>query len=42
MCSIPLRELENALEAKEYESLTPFPEPDPKRFADFLGSKLGL
>ncbi|KAI8348688.1 putative glycosyltransferase [Mortierella sp. GBAus27b] len=35
-------ELEKALQAKEYESLASFPDPDPKRFADFLDSRLGL
>jgi beta-1,4-N-acetylglucosaminyltransferase len=36
------RDLEKALKEKEYESLVPFPEPDSKRFADFLDASLGL
>ncbi|CAO3567607.1 unnamed protein product [Mortierella alpina] len=32
--------LEEALKAREYESLIPFPEPDPTRFANFLDLRL--
>ncbi|KAF9390287.1 N-acetylglucosaminyldiphosphodolichol N-acetylglucosaminyltransferase catalytic subunit alg13 [Podila verticillata] len=34
--------IEDALKAKKYLSLTPFPDHDPKRFASFMDSKLGL
>ncbi|KAF9573699.1 hypothetical protein EC968_008215 [Mortierella alpina] len=34
--------LEEALKAREYDSLIPFPEPDPTRFANFLDSRLSL
>ncbi|KAF9950345.1 N-acetylglucosaminyldiphosphodolichol N-acetylglucosaminyltransferase catalytic subunit alg13 [Mortierella alpina] len=32
--------LEETLKAKEYDSLIPFPEPDPTRFANFLDARL--
>ncbi|KAG0351676.1 N-acetylglucosaminyldiphosphodolichol N-acetylglucosaminyltransferase catalytic subunit alg13 [Podila minutissima] len=34
--------VEDALKAKKYLSLTPFPDHDPNRFASFMNSKLGL
>ena len=35
-------QLEKALSAKDYESLQPFPEPDPSLFANLLNEHLGL
>ncbi|GJJ77010.1 beta-1,4-N-acetylglucosaminyltransferase [Entomortierella parvispora] len=35
-------QLEKALSAKEYESLQPFPEPNPSVFANLLDRQLGL
>ncbi|KAG0305238.1 N-acetylglucosaminyldiphosphodolichol N-acetylglucosaminyltransferase catalytic subunit alg13 [Dissophora globulifera] len=34
--------LENALREKKYESLVPYPEPDPTRFANFLNTRMGV
>lgn len=35
-------QLEKVLNAKDYESLQPFPEPDPSLFANLLNQHLGL
>ncbi|KAF9431011.1 N-acetylglucosaminyldiphosphodolichol N-acetylglucosaminyltransferase catalytic subunit alg13 [Podila epigama] len=32
----------NALKVKMYDTLVPFPDPDPNRFANYLNSKLGF
>lgn len=37
-----VNQLESALKGKDYESLQPFPEPDPSRFATFLDNHLGF
>ncbi|KAF9951666.1 N-acetylglucosaminyldiphosphodolichol N-acetylglucosaminyltransferase catalytic subunit alg13 [Mortierella alpina] len=34
--------LEDTLKAREYESLIPFPDPDPTRFANFLDSRMSI
>ncbi|KAG0314359.1 hypothetical protein BGZ97_009359 [Linnemannia gamsii] len=34
--------LEKALQAKEYDSLEPFPQPDSTRFSDFLDARMGF
>ncbi|KAK3847459.1 MAG: UDP-N-acetylglucosamine transferase subunit ALG13 [Linnemannia gamsii] len=34
--------LEKTLQEKEYNSLEPFPQPDPSRFANFLDARMGF
>ncbi|KAG0289273.1 hypothetical protein BGZ96_007134 [Linnemannia gamsii] len=34
--------LEKTLQAKEYDSLETFPQPDPTRFSDFLDARIGF